>query len=160
MFKSIAQVVSESIEPLLSGIEVDAGVAADQGLTWLADNDRDYLAHEALARKITDAAKKMSKKAEEAIGSATMGLFGDLPVAVPVCVDGRRIKAIMALTQEEAAWVISMREKQVAADTKSVRRFKQLYMRALPFWENDGSLTWADCLRAASVSPATTKVAA
>jgi hypothetical protein len=111
-FKSISQIISDAIEPLMVGGEIDAGVEAD--------------------------------------GQSVVGLFGDMPLAVPVTIDGRKIKAVMALTRDEAEWVIALREKQVAADTRSVRRFRYLYTRALPFWNGNPGWTWADCLKAAA----------
>lgn len=160
MHKSIPEVVSDAIAPLIAGGEIDSYETSVDGFRLLADCDRTSLGVEALERRIVTAAKRMSKKAEQHISQMGLPLFGDVPLAVPVGTDGKKIKAIMSLTKEEAEWVISVRDKQIVADTKSARALKRLFKQAEPALEANPNATWAQCLMAANDNATRKQVAA
>lgn len=150
MHKSIPEVVSDAIAPLLAGGEIDSYETSLGGFRLLAGEDQETLGVEALERRIVTAAKRMSKKAEQHISQMGLPLFGDVPLAVPVGKDGKKIKALMSLTKDEAEWVISVRDKQIVADQKSARALKRLFKQAEPAWAVNPLATWAECLMAAN----------
>lgn len=150
MFKSVGRIISEALEPLANDLEVDVNHAGTYGVKFLSPEDKDACAANDLSRRIVAAAKRMSKQAEKSLSYATSSLFENLPVALPVGVDGSKIKPIAKMTKGEAEWVINIREKQIEDDKKSVRAMKRLYKRALPYWSKNPTASWGECLLYAS----------
>lgn len=150
MSKSISEVVSEAIAPLLSGVEIDSYQASVGGFRSLASGDQETLGVEALQRRIVGSAKRMDARAKEHMNQSVLALFGDVPMAVPVGIDGNKIKPLMSLVRNEAEFVISVRENQIIADQKKVRALKRLFKQAEPIWSVNPDATWAECLLAAN----------
>lgn len=157
MYKSIRQAISDVIEPARHGDGVNTFEGGRTLYTSVSPEDQEKLGIEAAVKHISDATKKVTAKAHDAMAAAMPDLFDGIDGMMNV--GAGNMKPTMMLNKTETEWVITVRDKQLIDDTKKLRKLRQLYVRALPAWDNpDRAL--GDCLKAVSTITAEIKVAA
>lgn len=146
--KRLSDAVGEVVERALTGESIDARVAATE--IWDdIDADGQYMAGiEGVTARIRRKASSLRTSAAARLQEQKTQMAFDLPAAVPLDIDGHKLRPTRDLTQDEVRRAIEIRKANRDAIDVEIREWEAAERACAPHWMKNPRWTFGQCLDA------------
>lgn len=144
----LSDAINKAVETAMSADGFDATVLAPKVWEDLDEESKKTVGIQELVRRLKAAADSMAKRAVKAMVSAQGELPFNLPGAVSMDLEGRKVKLTRNLSQHEFERAIGIRKKQLADDEAVLKEFEAANRAFRPHWTRNPSWTAGQCLDA------------
>lgn len=144
----LSDAINRAVEEAMSKDGFDATVIAPDIWDGLDEQSRKQVGVQELIRRLKAAANSMAKRALIAMSAAQGELPFNLPGAVAMDVEGRKIKMTRSLLQHEFERAIAIRRKQLKDDEAVLEEFEAANRAFRPHWQQNPEWTAGQCLDA------------
>lgn len=142
----ISEIIHKAIDEAGEGF--DARVLAPRVWAQLDEESRMSIGLSEIVKRLKQAADSIWRAAERKEASAQAEMPFDLPGAVPMDVEGRRIRKTATLLQAEFRRAGDIRAAQIEADRKALREWRDAEAAASPYWRDHPDWTFGQCMDA------------